>query len=321
MRAAVVRAFGRPPEYGEFPDPEPGTDETVVRVSAAAVQAITLSRAAGAHYSSDTKPPFVAGIDGVGTTPDGRRVYFHSPRAPYGGLAERAPVAAARSAPIPAAIDDVTAAAVAVPAMSCWLPLTRVAPVGPDTGVLVNGATGGSGRIAVQLAKYLGARTVVATGRDAGRLEALRSLGADELVPLGADPAPLRATVRGLARRHRIRVVLDYLWGASAEAILAALGGPDAPSGPERVWFVHIGGVAGPTITLPGALLRSSGVTVVGSGLGSAPFPEFLGGLAPFFEAFVAGHFRQGTEVRPLAEVTAHWGRTGEDRRLVFRPA
>ncbi len=319
MRAAVVRQIGSPPEYSEFPDPQPIAGESIVRVAAAAVQPITLARAAGAHYSSDTKPPFVAGIDGVGTTPDGRRVYFHSPRPPFGGLAEQVPVAAVRSAPVPDAIDDVTAAAVAVPAMSCWLPLTRVAPVRPGMAILVNGATGGSGRVAVQLAKHLGAGTVVATGRSPEKLAQLRTLGADEVVPIGSDPAAFRAAIRELARRHAIRTVIDYLWGASAEAILGALGGPDAPSGPERVWFVHVGGVTGPTISLPGAILRSSGVAIVGSGLGSAPFEDFLGGLGPFFEAYLAGGFRQETEVHPLAEVGARWGRTGEDRRLVFR--
>lgn len=87
MKAAIVRVFGRPPHYGDFAEPTPQPGETTVAVTATAVSQLVRSRASGAHYSADTALPFVPGVDGVGRTPDGRRVYFAFPRPPFGSMA------------------------------------------------------------------------------------------------------------------------------------------------------------------------------------------------------------------------------------------
>ncbi len=318
MKAAIVREFGRPPEYGTFEDPQAGPGDTLVSVSAAAVSTIVRSRASGAHYSSATPPPFVPGIDGVGTTAAGLRVYFLSPRSPFGSLAERSVVASDDWVRLPDDLNDATAAAAANAGLSCWVPLTQHAPIRPGESVLINGATGVSGRMAVQVAKYLGARKVIATGRTESKFAALRDLGADDVLSLGQPADALRDAVRKEARDVRVGVVLDYLWGPSAEAILAGLGGPDAPRGPERVRYVQIGNLAGPTITLAAAPLRSSGVEILGSGIGSSSRADIKTGIGDFLNVFTRAGFRISIDLRPLSDVERAWTERDGDRRLVF---
>ncbi len=318
MQAAVVRELGRPPNWEPFDDPVPVPGETIVSVRAAAVSPLVLTRSSGAHYSADTKPPFVAGVDGVGRTPDGRRVYFGFPRAPFGSLAEHAPVPEESLIPVPEALEDVTAAAAAIPGMSCWIPLTTIARIPPGESVLVNGATGASGRMAIQCARHLGARRVIATGRDESQFADLTELGADRVLSLGLPPDQLRAAVREEARDSAIGVVLDYVWGASAESILSALGGPNAPRGPSRLRYVQAGALAGDRLTLSSASLRSSGLEIVGTGIGSSSPAALRQGIRAFLEAFTPAGFRVGTEARSMAEVAHFWGSTGGARRLVF---
>lgn len=318
MKAAIVREYGRPPEYGDFPDPVPGPGEILLSVRAAALNRLTRSRASGTHYSAGGPLPFVAGVDGVGRTDDGRRVFFGLPRPPYGSMAERSVARAGHLVPVPDGIDDVTVAAAANPGMSCWIPLTRRAPVRRGEGVLVLGATGTAGRVAVQVAKYLGAATVIAAGRDPARLEPIRELGADVLLPLGGPPDRLREEVRRAVRDASVGVVLDYLWGPIAETVLAALGGPGAPRGSAPVRYVEVGSLAGDSISLDGATLRSAGIELLGSGIGSTDNAELLAGIGEFLEAFVRGRFRIAVEPCPLSEVGRAWGADTGDRRRVF---
>jgi NADPH:quinone reductase-like Zn-dependent oxidoreductase len=318
MKAAIIRELGRPPSYGDFADPSPQPGETTVSVAAAAVSPLTLSRASGAHYSAGISLPFVPGVDGVGKTPDGRRVYFSFPKPPFGSMAERVTVAANRLVPLPDGLDDATAAAAANAGMSCWIPLTLLAPIRPGESVLINGATGTAGRTAIQVAKHLGARKVIATGRDETKLRTLSELGADVVLPLGQPPETLRDAVRKEAHESDIGVVLDYLWGPSAETILAALGGPDAPRGATRIRYVQVGALAGSTIALASAQLRSSGVEILGSGLGSSTDKDIQAGIGRFFEAFVTARFRVAIDVRSLSEVEHAWEETAGEKRLVF---
>ncbi|MCI4326678.1 MAG: zinc-binding alcohol dehydrogenase family protein [Thermoplasmata archaeon] len=318
MKAAVVRALGRPPQYGEFDEPSPAVDETLVSVTASAVSPIVRRRALGTHYTSDTPVPFVPGIDGVGRTSDGRRVYFMLPRPPFGSLAERAAVCTSQLAPVPDSLDDTTAAASAISGMSCWVPLTLYARIPLGDSVLVNGATGNAGRMAVQVAKHLGARSVIATGRSAPKLREVAALGADVVLSLDQPPDALRDSVRAAARDANVGVVLDYLWGPSAEVLIDALGGPGAPRGGTRVRYVTIGELSGPTISLPSAKLRSSGVEIVGTGIGSSSIPEIVHGISEFLQAAASERFRVDLDARPLADVESAWADTATERRVVF---
>src|SRR5271156_3299048 len=171
MKAAIITAAGKTPAYGDFNEPIARSGEEVITVSASALSQFSKSRSSGSHYSADGVFPAVAGADGVGRTADGRRVYFVLPEAPYGALAERSLVRSERCVPVPDGLDDTTAAAIANPGMSAWVALLERASLQPGETVLVNGATGTAGRLAIQLAKYLGAGKVIATARNAEELD------------------------------------------------------------------------------------------------------------------------------------------------------
>jgi len=318
VKAAIVRERGHAPEYGDFPDPVAGPGEVLVRVEAVPVNPLTISRAAGVHYSADVPPPFVPGVDGVGRTPEGRRGYFDFPRPPFGAMAELAPVTVDRLVELPDGVDARAFAAAALPGRSCWIPLTRRARVSPGDGVLIHGATGAAGTIAVQVARHLGAGRVVATGRNPVELERLRAIGATDLVRNDADPERFRAEIRSVAAEAKVSIVLDYLWGPTSETLIAALGGPGGPRGTGRIRYIEIGSIAGPSISLPSAPLRSSGVEILGHGIGSSTPEEERAAFREFLDAFASSRFRLDTEVHPLSEITALWGRTGGAHRLVF---
>lgn len=312
MRAAVVTSFERPPRFGEFVDPAPTADEVVVTVKAAALSNLVRLLATGKHPSA-VPPPFVPGVDGVGVV-DGERVYFAFPRAPVGSMGERTAVPRRQCVSVPASVDDLTVAAAANPGMASWASLTRRARFVRGEAVLVNGAAGVSGRLAIQVAKHLGARRIVATARNPGVEAELRELGADAFIPILDSQAELTNAFRHELREHGLDVVLDFLFGNPAEALLHACIGPGRGAAEPRVRFVQIGTLAGPNITLPGAALRSSGLELFGTGLGALSHAELVACIGEFFRSYVAGGFQVAATAVPLSDVEAAWGRTSRER-------
>src|SRR6202049_4838502 len=213
MNAAVVSAFDRPPRFTTFADPVAGEGEQLVSVSAAGLHPIVKGLAKGTHYGSSGELPFIAGVDGVGRLEDGTRVYFGIARSPFGTFSERSLAASWMCLPLPDGLDDVTAAGIANPAMSSWAALTARAKFVVGESVLILGATGVAGQLAVQIAKRLGARRIVAAGRNPQALEKLKSLGADAVISLDQDQAALVSAFRGEIADAGVDVVLDYLWG------------------------------------------------------------------------------------------------------------
>ncbi len=318
MKAAVVNSFEQPPSFATFEDPVAGEGEVLVRMAASALSNLVKGQVAGRHYSSKAIFPFVAGVDGVGRLADGRRTYFAFPRAPFGSLAQTVPVRPELCAPVPDDVDDVTAAAMANPGMSSWAALTARAKFVRGEAVLVNGATGVSGRLAVQIAKHLGARTVIATGRNAQTLEMLPGLGADAVISL-AEPGPnLIETFRRTLRAQKIDVILDYLWGASAEALMAAVAGDGSVRDAPRIRFVQIGASSAPTLTLAGGTLRSSGLELLGSGIGSVSPVALVDIIKDVLQAVGPAKLQIDVESRPLETVEAAWDADTGSRRLVF---
>ena len=321
MKAAIVTAAGNTPIYADFDTPTAKEGELLIRVRAAALSNFTKSRASGTHYSATGIFPAIAGTDGVGITPDGHRVYFAMPEAPFGSLAEFCPINARRCVPIPDTLDDITAAAIANPGMSAWGGLVERAHLFPGETVLINGAAGTAGRIAVQLARHLGAARIIATGRNATELESLKQLGADEIIPFALDPAhPTGVADFEEALKQTfstgIDVVLDYLWGQSALTILTALA-KTIEDHPVR--FVHVGGASGePTIELPGAALRSSAITLMGSGVGSLSRRGLIQSISSVFEAVAPAHLTIDTQVAPLSQVETAWNTSTGKPRVVF---
>jgi len=316
MNAAVVESFGKPPRYATFREPTVGEGEALVKVRAAALSNLVKGQASGSHYSSGSELPFVPGYDGVGTLPDGRRAYFFGPPAPFGAMAEWSVAAASRTIPVPDAVDDVTAAALGNPGLASWGALLGRARLEPGESVLVNGATGVAGQQAIQVAKVLGARKVIATGREQGALETLRALGADETIWLQQPDEVLAQSFR--SAMAEVDVVLDYLWGPSAELILAAAKGHGSPEGERRIRYVQIGSISGQTISLNASGLRSSGVELMGSGLGSLSAAAIVESLRRMYEVAASTGLKIDTEAVPLAEVETTWARAESGRRMVF---
>jgi NADPH:quinone reductase-like Zn-dependent oxidoreductase len=318
MRAAIVERFDGAPKFGEMGKPGAREGEILLTVKAAALSNLVRAQANGSHYSAGSVLPFVPGNDGVGVTAEGERVYFLSPRAPFGSMAEFTVVRKAMTLPLPETLSDEMAAALGNPGLATWGALLGRAKLVRGEVVLVNGATGVAGRQAVQVAKYLGASKVIATGRSAAALEEIRALGADEVVLLTQSTDDLVKSFRGVM--PGVQVVLDYLWGASASALLEAAGGRGSAEGEPRIRFVQIGSISGESIALPAHLLRSSGVELLGSGLGSLSSKEILSSLAVMFEATTKAEFTVDVQAVPLKDVETAWGRDTGDRRVVFLP-
>jgi NADPH:quinone reductase-like Zn-dependent oxidoreductase len=315
MKAAIVHGAGQTPVYGDFDEPGPSAGDTHIRVTAAAISQVVRSRASGAHYSASGRFPFIAGIDGVGRLDDGRRVYFVMPKAPYGSMAEQVVLPSAQCLVLPDDLDDVTAAAIANPGMSSWAALVERARLKAGETVLINGATGLSGRLAVQIAKYLGAGKVIATGRNPESLCSIAALGADVTVPLGENEAELED---GFKRQFAegVDVVVDYLWGRSAERLLVAGARAGADAVPIR--FVQVGSASGSDITLPSAVLRSSAIELMGSGIGSIPFEGLIAAIGGVLQATLPGGFEIATKPVPLSDVERAWIENDSRRRTVL---
>jgi NADPH:quinone reductase-like Zn-dependent oxidoreductase len=314
MKAAIVFGPCQTPVYGDFAEPEPGAGELRVAVAAAALSPLAKARASGAHYSASGRYPAVVGVDGVGRLDDGRRVYFTLPPAPWGAMAELTLAPAAHCAPVPDGLDDVTAAAIANPGMSSWAAFKERAKLEAGETVLINGATGAAGRLAVQIAKRFGARKVTATGRNPDVLRSLAALGADATIALVDDEAALEASFRG-AFAAGVDVVIDYLWGKSAELLLAAAA-KATPDG-QRVRYVEIGSASGATIALPGAALRAKALELMGSGLGSVPVDRLVAAIGELLQAAASSPFDIAVKPVPLSQVESAWA-AADGGRTVF---
>ena len=321
MKAAIVIGPGKTPIFGDFETPIAKAGEELISVRAAALSNLTKGRASGSHYSSSNSFPLIAGTDGVGLTQDGHRVYFALPEAPFGALAEFCPVNSRRCVEIPDSVDDITAAAIANPGMSVWAALVERAHLGAGETVLVNGATGTAGRVAVQLAKYLGAGKVIATGRNVAELEEVKSLGADVVIPFNLGP--LRASgaedyeeALKETLSTGIDVVVDYLWGESAKTIITAVA---KTVGDRRVRFVHVGGASGEAnIELPGTVLRSSAIMLMGSGVGSVSRSALMQSIKGVFESVQPAGLKIETTVVPLSDVGETWEKAAGKPRVVY---
>ncbi|EPK0738026.1 zinc-binding alcohol dehydrogenase family protein [Klebsiella aerogenes] len=312
MKAAVVFDLNEGPIWADFTEPQPAAGYTLIDVRAAAISHVVKGRASGRHYSFDGTLPFVVGIDGVGMTSDGQRVYFAFPSAPFGSMAQRAPVALQNCLPLPDALDDISAAAMANPGMSAWAALVKRAQFQAGETVLINGATGSAGQLAVQIARYLGAKKIIATGRNT---QALAALATDECIDLTADEQTLNAQFAA-ASAGQIDVVVDYLWGRSAELLLPMLA--KYTPGDKPVRYVQVGSLAGADIALNGAVLRAAPLQLMGSGIGSLTMPQLLAATGEMLQAAVPGHFTIATTPLPLRDVAAAWPRDNSQKRTVF---
>ena len=321
MKAAVLHAFGEAPHYEEFPDPVAEQGEQMVTVKAASLTTISKAWAIGSHYDGYKQLPVVCGLDGVGVLENGTRIYTGGSRQPFGMMAERTIVRQSFGASIPDAVDDVTAAALPNPALSSWLPLAYRAQLKPGETVFILGATGIAGKLAIQIAKHLGAGRIIAAGRNRTRLEALREIGADSVVPLDLPDSALTDTLVREALTQRFDVILDYIWGHPAEVLINALTGHDTMAENARIRYISIGSMAGPTAAVPSAALRSSGLELYGSGGGSVSYSAIFETFPKLWALAAEGNLTIETQAIPLADVEQAWGQQDTaGRRMVFIP-
>lgn len=309
MKGAVSLA-GRLPVYQEFEDPVATGGQVVVDVGAAALSRLDMAIAEGRHYIKPAAGSFIVGREGVGRLEDGQRVYFNvnAPVAPFGSMAQRALVDQALTFPVPDGIDDERAAALGNAGLAAWLPLSWRARMQPGETVLVLGATGISGLLAVAAAKLLGAGRVIAAGRDVQALQRARRLGADAVVPLD-QPGDLLDAYRNAADGN-VDIVLDYLCGAPAEAALLALG--------HGGRLVHIGTTVAPTITFGGAAARKACFDIMGFAYYHAPVEVQAQAYAELCRHTAAGRMEIDIVPVPLEDVGQVWAAQAKGARQRF---
>jgi NADPH:quinone reductase-like Zn-dependent oxidoreductase len=322
MHAAVLNAFGEPPRYAEFPDPTAEEGEALIEVRAAALHRVDRVRASGEHYTSGSAEdlPMICGLDGIGVTADGSRVYFGLPRAPYGSMAERTVAPAWMLAPMPSRLSDAEAAALINPGMAAYLPLAWRGRLAAGETVLVLGATGVAGRLAIQIARLLGAGRVVAAGRNPQALESLTELGADALISLDQPQDKLVAAFAREVGGDGLHVVVDYLWGPPMSALLAAVTRDEFTAVAHETRIVQVGDIAGATLPLAAEALRSAPVTLSGSG-GFVPREARIEAFGKLCEYAASGAIEVAVEEVALAEVEEAWRRGDRGgRRQVLIP-
>jgi len=319
MHAAVVRAFETAPKYEIFDMPQPsGKNEAVVDILAAGLHPRVRSQANGSHYTSNEELPLIPGIDGVGRLSDGQMVYFVALDTPFGTFAEKSVADRRRSVPLPEGVDPVLIAAAMNPAMSSWVTLHRRVDFQPGQKVLVLGATGNSGQMAVQIAKLLGASQVIGAGRDPDRLQSLSVLGADVVVSLAGDPE--EAADRLGEAASEVDIVIDYLWGKPAELAMLPLLTRRSDRSRALSW-IQIGSVAGPTAAVPSAALRSANFQLLGSGQGSVSAAGYMAEFPALIDAIVAGKLKVNALPLPLSKIEEVWNAPSDPgKRIVFVP-
>ncbi|MGF0310401.1 quinone oxidoreductase family protein [Rhodococcus sp. IEGM1428] len=311
MKAAVLTEFGVP-RYADHAEPPPAEGMEVIDVAAATLNAVDVVIASGTHYLSPKSLPTVSGIEGAGTTSDGRRVYFSPPVPPYGSMAQRALVPTTSLIELPGGLDFSTAATLGNAGLAALMPLTHGGRMTPGENVVILGGTGVVGRLAVQTARLLGAGSITVVGRDEAALESTRDLGATATVAIGDSSVDeMSSAIRQAS--SGADVVVDYAWGAVALAALRA--------GNRLVRLVQIGDRAGAEITVPAQLMRSLGASIVG-------FMPMHYGPDATSQAYrtltdwaVTGQLAVEYENVPLAEVASAWERAPRTRhKLVLVP-
>ena len=297
MDAGVLYDYGSP-VFDEFYEPIGGHENMVVEVKAAAISNFDIIWASGAHYLKPRSFPCVAGREGVGKLKDGRRVYFDDPLPPFGSMAQRTLIAEQSAIWLPDDVDDAVASVLGNSGLAAWLPLEWRAQLSPGETVLILGAGGIVGRLAVQSAKLLGAGRVVAADRNVTSLQNARSLGADALVTLVQSEDNWVSQYREAAQGE-VDVIIDYLWGRPAELALetAAIGAR----------LIQIGTMAGETLRLAASVVRKQSLAILGYTNYHVPKPVRLSTYRHMAKLARNHELKVDVQEIPLLEIETAW--------------
>jgi NADPH:quinone reductase-like Zn-dependent oxidoreductase len=321
MKAAVVYEANSDPVYDDFDEPAAGSDSQLVDLVAAGIHHLTRSVASGRHYSRKAVFPVIPGLNAVGRTAGGQLVFTSSAPPPLGTLAERIVSPDAMRFPLPAGASPEAVAAGVNPGMASWLPLrARQDEAGELGTVLVLGATGMSGYLAVQNARRLGASRVIGAGRSPAGLDRAAAAGAGTVALTGdrdADAGALAGALDGAAPG----LVLDFVWGAVAETAFAALGRQGFAEDTAGTKYVQIGALGGPEAAVPSALLRSRRVTISGSGAGSVSAAQIKAQIPEYIQLIADGSVDVPYRTFPLSDIGAAWAASAQSGpRVVVVP-
>ena len=317
MRAAVIERYGEPPVVREMPRPQPHDGAVSIKVTAAPLNPVDLSIANRRFYGASPPTPYVPGREGVGRVAGGTghspgtSVYFEVDGA-HGSFAEESTTAAALLAPIPNGVSDAVAACLGIPALAAWLGLEWRGQLRPGETVLVLGASGVLGMIAVQAAKVLGAGRVVAAARSRDGLRRATELGADATVELTDDEGLSEQFSHAAA--DSLDLVIDPLWGPPGLAALRALrvGGR----------LVQLGQSAGPEVTVASSVVRGRQLTILGHTNFAVPWDIKAKAFLTMAGHAAAGRLQVDYETLPLEQAPEAWRRqaTSPGRKLILVP-
>lgn len=323
MKAAVLHEFGSLPCYEDFSEPTAEAGDVLIHVKAAVLENFDKMAAQGIHYASKRmfpQFPAIVGHSGVGTLADGTLVAFGGSRPPYGTMAEIVVVPkeyAGYVSPVPEGVDARLAAALPASALTSYLPLKWGAKLEPGESVLILGATGVSGKLAVRIAALLGAGKLVAAGRESSILDSLGEMGAGAIIDLKQPDADVYdAFVRESCGGYD--VILDFLWGHPTELLFRAITPNEVGFAKHRTRYIQIGQAAGAVISFPAEALRTSGLEL--SGVGKVPLEALPQALEQVWTWVREGKLTMDIEKVDLSCVTDAWLRKTTGKRIVIVP-
>ena len=313
MKAAVVRDFKQGPQYEKnFSEPNVDENQVMIDVTASALSNRARGDATGTHYAAEGILPMVPGVDGVGLLPTGEKAFFVG----NGGFAERVAIKKGHWVGVPKQLDDQKIAGMMNPALSSWMALKYRAHFQKGQRVMILGATGNAGMLAVQIAQRMGATEIISVGRNQDKLEALLDLGATATIRLTDDVKAYQDQLAAAGRQ--VDVVLDYLWGdITANAMKAII--PNRTHDEQELKWVEIGSIAGQAAPIPGAAFRAVKLQLIGSGQGSIGVKDMIQSFNEIIAAEVSQPFAFTVKTVGLSEIEKYWTIPSSER-LVFVP-
>jgi len=323
MTAAVLRKHAAPPEYLQWSIPQRGKGQALVQVLAAPISPLDLLCASGTSYFGEPKLPYIPGTQGVGIVIEadvlapGQRMWFSCDagmKPGDGSMAQYCLIEEASALALPAEIESDLAAALGLSAIAAWMALTWRGRLQPGEQVLVLGASGAVGQVAVQAAKLLGAGRVIAATRDETARVRARAHGADAVVDLSGGDVDKISRRIAAACEGPLHLVIDPVWGLPAEAAVRVLS--------TEGRLVNIGSAAGPTARFESAIVRSRLHAILGYTNNALTHEQKAQALTQILTHAAAGRCTVEREMVPLEQVAQAWERQAAfaRRKLILVP-